>query len=169
MISLIVAQANHRVIGNKNDLPWYLPADLKHFKNITSGHTVIMGRKTYESIYNRLGGPLPNRTNIVISRSKADFPDGFEAYRSLQDALTNLDNDREIFIIGGAQIYRESLDQRLVDKIYLTKIDYDIEGDTFFPELEKSEWREVSFQNYSKDTLNPYNYKFIILERSIDE
>jgi dihydrofolate reductase len=164
MIALIVAQSNNRVIGKSNDLPWYLPADLKHFKEVTTGHTVIMGRKTYESIYNRLKGPLPNRRNIVISRGLKQIPEGFELYDSLESAIMAAKSDSEVYIIGGATIYDVCLEQDMVDTIYLTQVHADIEGDTLFQELDISVWDETSREDHKADDKNPYDYSFITLE-----
>lgn len=165
MIALIVARASNGVIGSKNDLPWYLPADLKHFKELTTDHTVIMGRKTYESIFRRLNGPLPNRRNIVISHTLIETPDGFELANSLEAALT-LAGEATAFIIGGATIYKAILEQELADKIYLTDVKQDIAGDTYFPELDTTEWKETSREPHQSDEKNSYNYDFVTYEHS---
>lgn len=162
MIAAIVAQARDRVIGNANDMPWYLPADLAHFKALTTGHTVIMGRKTFESIFARLGKPLPNRQNIVVTRNTSFSVDGAETAFSLEAAITLAKNET-VFIIGGAQIYAQALP--LVDTIYLTRIDADIEGDSFFPELSETDWRETKVEKHTKDAKNSYDYAFITLFR----
>jgi dihydrofolate reductase len=159
---MIVAQANGRVIGAANDLPWYLPADLKRFKELTTGHAVIMGRKTYDSILARIGKPLPNRTNIVITRDAAlDASDVLVAH-SPQDALT-LAGDGEVFVIGGATIYEIMLP--LAERIYLTQVKADIDGDAYFPEL-GAEWREVSRESHQSDERNEYDYDYVQLERA---
>lgn len=166
MIAIIVARAENNVIGRKNDLPWHLPADLKHFKAITTGHTVVMGRNTFDSIYQRLKGPLPDRHNIVVSRSLASVPEGFMLARSLDDALETAKSlENTCFIIGGQQIYQESLDCDLVDAIYLTEVHASIDGDTYFPELNKTDWQETERQNHKKDDKNPYDYSFVTLKR----
>lgn len=158
---MIVAQANGRVIGASNDLPWYLPADLQRFKELTTGHVVIMGRKTYDSIVKRIGKPLPNRTNIVITRDEAlDAPDVLVAH-SPQDALT-LAGDGEVFVIGGATIYEAMLP--LADRIYLTQVKADIVGDAYFPEL-GAQWSEVSREPHVADEHNEYDYDYVQLER----
>lgn len=162
MISAIVAQANNRVIGKANELPWYLPADLRHFKEITVGHTVIMGRKTFDSIITRLGRPLPNRTNIVITRDKGFKAEDAKIVHSLKAAIQTA-ADGEMFVIGGAQIYEQALPY--LDRIYLTQIKADIEGDTHFPELAQEEWWELSNEHHKKDDKNPYDYSFITLVR----
>nr|AIA14652.1 Dihydrofolate reductase [uncultured bacterium]AIA15101.1 Dihydrofolate reductase [uncultured bacterium] len=157
---MIVAQAAGRVIGKSNDLPWYLPADLKRFRILTTGHRVVMGRKTYESILARLGKPLPDRENIVISRSLT--APGCVNVRSLDEALA-LGHDDEIFILGGASIYEQALPH--TQRIYLTQVMAEIEGDTFFPELKSSEWHEVSREDHPADDKNLYAYSFRVLER----
>lgn len=164
MIALIVARAKNGVIGRNNDLPWHVPADLKHFKQITSGHTVVMGRKTFESIYKRLKRPLPQRRNLVVTRSQTELPAGFEAFDSLEKALA-ASRDDQTFIIGGTSIFTESLDKNLVQEIYLTEIKADIAGDALFPELQKERWQETSREDHTPDEKNPYPYSFIHLER----
>jgi dihydrofolate reductase len=166
VIALVVAKASNGVIGNSNDLPWYLPADLRHFKELTSGHTVVMGRKTFESIYNRLHGPLPNRRNIVISASRLTFPEGFEHAASPEAAL-ELADEEEVCIIGGATIYKAYLDQGVVDIIYMTEVHANIPGDVYFPELGQNDWRETLRENFQQDDKNPYNYSFVTLRRAV--
>lgn len=141
MIAIIAARAANGVIGKRNDLPWYLPEDLKRFKELTTGHTVIMGRNTYESIINRLGKPLPNRKNIVITRNP-DYvvAEGVEKFSSLPEALTAQDSD--VFLIGGQRIFEEGLG--LADTLYLTELHKDYDGDVYFPEFDQSKWhREI--------------------------
>lgn len=163
MLSIIVAIAHDNVIGRANDIPWYIPADLKYFKTITSGHTVIMGRKTYDSIASRLGGPLPNRHNIVVTREEsAVIPDVTIAH-SLESALSHSDED-ETFTIGGAEIYAQSITH--ADRLYVTHVDAEIsDGDTHFPEIDLAVWREVSREPHKKDDRNEYDYTFTIYER----
>ena len=156
MINLIVATSKNGVIGNDNSLIWHLPSDLKHFKNLTTGKTIVMGRKTYESI----GKALPNRRNIVITRQDDYDPDGCEVVSSLEEAL--LLCGENCFIIGGGEIYKQSID--IADKIYLTLIDEDFEGDTYFPKI-TSEWYVVSRVDKKSDDKNKYNYSFIEYER----
>lgn len=165
MISLIVAKSTNDVIGKDNDLPWHLPADLKHFKDLTTGHTVIMGRKTYESILARLGKPLPNRRNIVVSRSLESAPAGFEIYHSLDDALQSAGADDRAYIIGGTTLFKTALEQNLADEIQLTQIHADIDGDTFFPPLEATKWEETERGHHAADAKNPYDYDFVVLKR----
>jgi|ERR1035438_3539020 dihydrofolate reductase len=169
MSSIIVAQANNRVIGSNNDIPWYLPTDLRHFREITSGKVVIMGRLTFESIKARLNGPLPNRRNIVISGSlKQTVIEGFEICASVDELknIVDLSSD-DVFIIGGGQIYTRVLDDNLVNKIYLTQVNLDIAGDTYFPELDPNDWLEVDRESHKKDEKNKYDYDFIELVKKV--
>ena len=156
MINIIVATSKNRVIGNNNSLIWKLPADLKRFKQITTGNTVVMGRKTYESI----GKPLPNRRNIIITRDTNYLVDNCEIVNSLEEALMLCNND--CFIIGGGEIYKQSID--IADKIYLTLVQEDFEGDTYFPEIGK-EWTKVFREDYEGDEKNEHKYSFIDYER----
>lgn len=156
MIKIIVAISKNRVIGNDNSLIWHLPADLKHFKNLTTDNTIVMGRKTYESI----GKALPNRRNIVITRQEDYNPEGCEVVSSLEEAL--LLCAENCFIIGGGEIYKQSIS--IADKIYLTLVDEEFEGDTYFPEL-GSEWFVVNRIDNEPDDKNKYKYSFIEYER----
>jgi dihydrofolate reductase len=160
MPAIIVAYANKRVIGAGNELPWYIPADLKRFKELTQGNVAIMGRKTFDSIIARNGKPLPNRLNIVISRTITAGP-GYTVVATIEDALAAA-GDRQTFIIGGAQIYEAALPS--VDTVYLTKVDAAIEGDTFFPKLEDEDWDIVSHEP-QEDASSPYPYRYIKLQR----
>jgi len=159
MISIIVAVAENDVIGKDNDLIWHLPRDMKHFKETTTGHFIIMGRKTFESN----GRALPNRTNVIITRDKDFNAEGCVVVHSLEDALKVAKDDPEAFIIGGGVIYKMALP--IVDRIYLTKIHHTFEGDTFFPELDMNEWDEVSCQDFEPDEKNKYPFSIIILDR----
>jgi len=159
MISIIVAVAEHNVIGKDNKLIWHLPKDLKHFKETTTGHFVIQGRKTYESF----GKPLPNRTNVIITRDKNYKAEGCIVVNSLQEALDIAINEKEVFIIGGGKIYEQAMS--IADRIYLTKVHHSFEGDTFFPEINIKEWAEKSRQDYNPDEKNKYPFSIIILER----
>lgn len=163
MISIVVATARGNVIGKANDLPWYLPADLKHFKQLTEGHTVVMGRKTFESIMARLGKPLPNRRNIVITRDPDYKAPGARVVYSLEAALREQKADDQLFVIGGAQIYEQALS--LVERVYLTQVEADIQGDAFLPELAASQWQEVSSEPHQADERNPHNYSFKVFDR----
>ncbi|OGZ00162.1 MAG: dihydrofolate reductase [Candidatus Liptonbacteria bacterium RIFCSPLOWO2_01_FULL_52_25] len=158
MISIIVAMGKNRVIGNGGNIPWRLPADLKHFKEATMGHAVVMGRKTYESI----GKPLPGRTNIVITWQKDYAAPGCVTAASLNEAFKKA-GVGEVFVIGGAEIYREAMPR--VDKLYVTLIDRDFEGDAYFPEIDPNEWRVSSRKEGATDEKNPYPYSFLTFER----
>lgn len=163
MISIIVAIAHDNVIGRSNDLPWYLPADLKHFKTMTTGHTVIMGRKTYDSIAARLGGPLPDRHNVIVTRDEDFVVPGATVSHSLEMALDENENG-EVFVIGGAEIYAQALPH--ADKLYITEVDADIVGgDTFFPVIDTTIWHETSREIHQKDERNEFDYAFVTYER----
>ena len=158
-ISIIVAMDQNGLIGNDNKLPWYLPADLKHFKHTTMGKPIIMGRKTFESI----GKPLPGRVNIVLTRSTGYQAQGCIVTSSLDDAIEAAGTVDEVMIIGGATLYKEALAQ--VDRIYLTHVRAQLNGDTWFPSLDESEWVETQRVEHSADQSNPYDYTFRILDR----
>ena len=156
MISLIAAVSKNRVIGDSNKLIWHLPADLKRFKELTVDNSILMGRKTYESI----GRPLPNRRNIIITKDENYKVDGCEVVNSIEEALLLTSNN--CFIIGGGEIYKQTID--LADKIYLTIIDNDFTGDTYFPEINEK-WFVYQEEPGLMDEKNPYKYKFITYER----
>ncbi|QEM09443.1 dihydrofolate reductase [Mucilaginibacter rubeus] len=158
ILSIIVAIAKNHAIGKDNKLLWYLPNDLKHFKDVTSGHTVIMGRKTFDSV----GKPLPKRRNIVVTRQAISI-EGCEVVPSIEAAIELCKTEEEVFVVGGAEIYRQSIP--LTNRIYLTIIDQDFEGDTFFPELNPDEWQEKDREDFEPDEKNKYKYSFITLER----
>ncbi|GAB2685411.1 dihydrofolate reductase DfrA [Mucilaginibacter koreensis] len=157
-ISIVVAKAQNNAIGKDNQLLWHLPADLKHFKDITSGHTIIMGRKTYDSI----GRALPNRRNIVVTRQPLQL-NGCEVVSSLNEALKLCSTEAEAFIIGGAQIYKQALPA--THRIYLTEIHQEFEADTFFPAISPAEWNEIGREDFEPNEKNPLPYSFITLER----
>jgi len=159
MLSIIVAAAENNVIGKDNDLIWHLPRDLKHFKQTTSGHYIIMGRKTFESN----GKPLPNRTNVIITRDKSFNAEGCIVVHSLEDAINEAKSDPEAFIIGGGVIYEMAMP--LVDRIYLTKIHHSFEGDTYFPEIDMHEWVEVDKRVFEPDEKNKYPFTILTLDR----
>ena len=164
-VSLIVAVSENGVIGKDNDLIWHLPKDMKFFKDTTMGHHVIMGRKNFESIPHKYS-PLPNRTNVVITR-KADYiAEGCVVVNSVEAAIeiAKQNRDTESFIIGGGQIYKLALEANLVDKIYLTKIHHTFEGDTFFTEL-GNEWKEVERIECKSDEKHAYDYSFLTFEK----
>jgi dihydrofolate reductase len=161
-IAIIVVLGKDRAIGKGNELLCHLPADLKHFKAITSGHTVIMGRKTFDSLPK---GALPDRRNIVISRNPDLKIEGAEVYSSLDYALIKLIDEKEVFIIGGAQIYAQALP--VADKLYLTKIHAVFpEADVFFPEINFHEWKEIEHETFPADEKNPYPFTFSTYERA---
>lgn len=152
--AIIVAIANNNAIGYKNRLLCHLPADLKMFKQKTSGHTVVMGRKTFESLPK---GALPNRRNLVLSRSKFTF-DGCETVESFHELWKRCASDEKIFILGGADVYKQSLDW--VDHLFITRIHADFEADTFFPDLDMSKWVLHSSEPHKADEINPYDFTF---------
>ncbi len=159
IISIIVAMAENRVIGNDNSLPWHLPADLKHFKAMTLGKPIIMGRKTWES----LPGKLPGRTHIVVTANHDYLADGCVVVHSLEQALEAAGDVPEAMIVGGAMLYGEALP--LADRIYLTLVEIQAEGDTSFPEYSQEQWREVGRERHPADDRNPYAYSFVTLSR----
>jgi len=158
-ISIIAAMDRNRVIGKGGTLPWKLPADLKHFKEITSNNTVVMGRKTFESI----GRRLPDRRNIVISTSKELIAPGCLVVPSFSAAMENVFPTENVFCIGGSRVFEAVLP--LAERLYLTEIDAEIPGDTFFPAFDKNEWKEVSRESHEPDEKNPYKYDFVLYER----
>ena len=159
-LSLIVAMSENRVIGRDGQLPWRLSADLRRFKRLTMGHHLVMGRKTWESI----GRPLPGRTSLVISRQADYRADGATVVPSIDAAQAAAANDDQIFIIGGGEIYRHALP--LVDRIHVTLVLAQVEGDTHFPEWSRDEW-EIAEQSerHPADEKNEYDYKFLVYER----
>ncbi|PQA60506.1 dihydrofolate reductase [Siphonobacter curvatus] len=160
MIHLVVAVAENGAIGKDNQLLWHLPDDLKQFKKLTSGHTVVMGRKTYESI----GKPLPNRTNVIITRNENYEAPGCIVVSSLEEAIRT---ESDVYIIGGAEIYQQALP--LTDRIHLTEVQASVEGDTFFPKLDSAEWHELSRETHPTDEKHTYAFDFVELERSTIE
>ena len=158
MISLIVAVAENGVIGDRNALLWHISEDLRHFKAVTTGHPVVMGRKTWES----LGRPLPNRTNVVITRQNIEIP-GCTVVHSLEEAVALFPADEEVFVIGGAQIYGEALPA--ADRFYLTRVHRAYEGDTRFPEWDAAEWRLVGSESFPCGERYEYPFTFETYER----
>ena len=157
-ISIIVAMSKNRVIGVKNSLPWHISEDLKRFKRLTTGYPIIMGRKTFESI----GKPLPERRNIVVSRNQNLKVQDVEVVKSIEDALKICSSENLIYIIGGEQIY--NLAMPYANNIHLTEVNKEVEGDAFFPEFDKKEWKEIAREN-SKD-FNDTSYSFVEYIRS---
>ncbi|MCP2044602.1 dihydrofolate reductase [Pontibacter sp. HSC-36F09] len=163
MIAIVVAIAQNNVIGKDNQLIWHLPADLRHFKQKTMGHPMIMGRKTFESI----GKPLPGRTTIIVTRQEDYKAEGCIVVNSVEEAIAKgkeLDSE-QVSIVGGAEIYKQALS--FVDTIYLTKVHHDFDGDTFFPELKEEEWLLVSVEGHEPDEKNKYAYTFKELRRKV--
>ena len=155
MITIIAAIANKNALGKDNQLIWHLSADLKRFKKLTTGHHIIMGRKTFESI----GKPLPNRTSIIITRNKDYKQEGCLIANSLKEAISLVKNDDSPFIIGGAQIYKEAI--KIADKLDITYVHHDFEADVFFPEIDDTIWEETARENFKPDEKNNYNYSFV--------
>ncbi len=170
IVSVIVAMAGpERAIGNKGGLPWRLPADMAHFKRLTMGHHVIMGRRTYQSLPT---SHLPGRRIIVLSRSGLDSLEHSEDVRvagSLQEALQLAETvgESEAFIAGGAAVYAKALDQGLVDRMYLTLVEAEVEADTFFPSFDPNAWKPVERRERPADEPNAYDLTFIVLERRV--
>ena len=165
IISLIAAVSQNHVIGKNNDLPWKLPDDMKYFMQTTKGHHCIMGRKNYDSIPDRFR-PLPNRTNIVVTRQTAFKAPGCIVVNSIDKALSIAkDNgETEVFIIGGAEIYKQGLS--VTQRMYLTEIKAHIDGDTFFPEFNKHEWKEVSRTPHTADKSHAHAFDYVVYERN---
>ncbi|MFH0968932.1 MAG: type 3 dihydrofolate reductase [Patescibacteria group bacterium] len=161
-LSIIAAVAKNNVIGKNNDIPWHLPADFSYFKKTTDGKTVIMGQNTFESILSIGGKPLPNRKNIILTRDENYKAEGCTIINSWEKILKLGKGDEEMFIIGGAQVY--ALAMPYANKIYVTEVDAEPEGDTFFPEIKKDEWNEIFSEFHEKDEKNNYNYTFKIYE-----
>jgi dihydrofolate reductase len=165
-VALIAAFAQNLVVGINNSLPWHLPEDLKYFKRTTSGKAIIMGRKTYESI----GRPLPNRTNIVVTRNPDFKAEGVVTVMSLEAGIKHAENVNlingidEVMIIGGAAIYQASLP--MADRLYLTHVHANVEGDAYFPTVNFDQWKEVGREDFKKDESNPYDYSFSIYDKA---
>jgi dihydrofolate reductase len=158
-LSIVVAIDENRLIGKDNKLPWHLPADLVYFKKITTGKSIVMGRKTYDSI----GRPLPNRRNIVISRNSKTLITGCEVLSSIDDVLSITKDEDEVMIIGGASLCEQLLPQ--VSRLYITKIEGKFDGDVYFPEYNEADWRQVSCESHLPDDLNEHAHHFLVLER----
>lgn len=158
-VSAIVAAADNNAIGKDNELLWHLPNDLRFFKRTTSGHAIIMGRKTYESV----GKPLPNRRNLVVTRQKDYVLEGAEVVHSLEAALARCMNEGEVFIVGGAEIYRQALP--VTHRVYLTRVHAELPGDAYFPDLDERDWVLVSEEKHDPDERHAYGYTFQVYER----
>ena len=162
MIKIIMAaKANNNVIGKDNNLIWYLPADLRFFKQTTKGHTLIMGRKTFES----LGNPLPHRDSLVITRNKEYASDGITVFHTLENALEYSEKKglETVFILGGGEIYRQSMG--IADRLIITEVHEVFEGDTYFPEIDPEIWEETSREEHKADEKNKYDFAFVQYER----
>ncbi|HEY6958601.1 MAG TPA: dihydrofolate reductase [Candidatus Limnocylindria bacterium] len=159
-IAFVVAYDRKRVIGRDGHLPWRLPDDMKHVRELTTGKPLIMGRRTYDSI----GKPLPRRTNIVLTRDASFHPEGVLVARTVDEAMRLAGDAPEIIVFGGAEIFRMFLP--MADRLYLTEVDADAGGDTFFPELDLGEWREVERVEHPEDERHPYAFRFLTLDRA---
>lgn len=158
-LAIIVAMAKNRVIGVNNTLPWRCPEDLKHFKRLTMGHRMIMGRKTYESI----GRPLPGRVTVIVTRDPKLKVEGCQIAYSLNQALASCANNSHAFIVGGAEIYAQALPY--VRTLYITEIQQNVKGDAYFPNFDRSEWQEVSREVRHQDVPQPLDYHFVTYRR----
>lgn len=162
-LSILVAMAKNRVIGRNNQLPWHLPADLKHFKFLTMGQTIVMGRKTYESI----GKPLPGRANIVITRQTGYEIPGAIVVNSIEDALLVCEEtstiNSENFIIGGEKLYQQTI--KICQRMYITEIQSNFDGDVFFPEFDPSDWEETQRDKHFSENDTHLEYHFVVLDR----
>ncbi len=161
IISAIVARSTNNVIGTQNKMPWHLPKEFKYFKKITSGHHIVMGRKNYEAI----GRPLPNRTNIIITRNTEYKAEGCEVVHNIKDALeiAMKAGENEVFIIGGGEIYKQCM--MLFQKMYITEVHTEIEGDVFYPEFSLDEWKETSSIFVEKDEKNAFDFTCKVFEK----
>ncbi len=166
IISLIAALTKNRVIGKNNDLPWHLPDDMKYFMQTTKGHHVIMGRKNYESIPEKFR-PLPNRTNIVVTRQKNFMAPGCTIVNTIEAGIAEAQTagEKELFIIGGSEIY--SLGMPRANRLYLTEIESTMEGDTYFPVINKNEWKELSRTHHDVDARHSYAFDFVVYEKGV--
>jgi len=157
MITIIAAIAENNALGKDNDLIWHLPADLKRFKKVTTGHHILMGRNTFESI----GKPLPNRTTIIITRNKNYFKDGCLIAHSIEEAIALVENEDDIFIIGGAQVYKEVIKKNLADQLDITLVHQKFDADVFFPEIDLTIWEETTREDFKADEKNKLDFSFV--------
>nr|AIA17123.1 Dihydrofolate reductase [uncultured bacterium] len=156
-LTFVVAVAKNGVIGTHNTLPFYIPEDLKHFKKVTLGKTVLMGKNTYDSIFKRLGKPLPERINVVISHQNLQLPEGVLLFHSIDEALQELKDTEEIMVIGGGQIYTQMIDK--ADKLILTEVHHDVEGDVLFPPYDRTKWKEIAREDHEEFSFVEYERK----------
>lgn len=161
MITVIAAIAKNNALGKDNDLIWYLPADLKRFKKVTTGHYILMGRNTFESI----GKPLPNRTTIIITRNKNYSKEGCLIAGSIEEAIELAKEEAQLFIIGGAQIYKEIMAKDLADQLDITLVHSEFDADVYFPEIDAKVWKEVAREDFKADEKNDYDYSFISYQK----
>ena len=161
MITIIAAIAKNNALGKDNDLIWHLPEDLKRFKKTTTGHSILMGRNTFESI----GRPLPNRTSIIITRNENYFKDGCLIANSLEAAIELVKEEAQIFIIGGAQVYTYAMENNIADVLDITLVHHEFEADVFFPEIDLKIWEEVSREDFKADEKNKFNYSFLKFQK----
>jgi dihydrofolate reductase len=160
-LSIIAAVSENKVIGREGDLPWRLPADLAHFRKLTMGHTIVMGRRTYESI----GKQLPGRRMIVVTRQPDYHIEGAEVVSDLDEALivAQLAGDDEVFIVGGEDVFKQTFP--MAGHVYLTRVHADVEGDTYFPDFDEDEWEKVSCEDHDADGKNEHRYSFEVYRR----
>lgn len=163
ILSMIVAASENNAIGKDNQLLWHLPKDLKYFKEMTSGHVIIMGRKTFDSI----GKPLPKRRNIVITRREDLVIEGAEIAHDIESAIEMVGEDQEPFVVGGAQVYEQAI--HYVNRIYLTRVHAHVNGDTFFPELDPNEWQRVLHESHKTDASHAHSFSFEVWERKKED
>jgi dihydrofolate reductase len=161
VVSLIVAVSENGVIGRDGGLPWHLPRDLRHFKSTTMGHHLIIGRRTWDEV----GKPLPGRTMVVITRSRRFEAEGAIVVHSLEDALEVAGNDDEVFVGGGAHVYRMALERDLVDRLYITRVHVEVEGDTILPEIDLAGWELVFEEHHEADERNEHACTFEVYDR----
>lgn len=155
-ISIIAAVSDNYAIGKSNNLPWHLPADLKHFRQLTTGHAVVMGKRTFEGLSK---GPLPNRKNIVLTSVMSEGVNkGYFEADSLEDAVYLCEHEEQVFIIGGATVYKQCIGK--VDSMYITWVHHEFSADTFFPKIDFEKWEEVSREDHEADETNPYSFTF---------
>ena len=163
-IKIIAALSTNRIIGKKSQIPWFIRGELKRFKDITMGHNVVMGRKTYESI----GKILDGRRNVIITKNKNYKADGCIVVNNILDSLKALSirNYEEVFVIGGGEIYKRFLENDLIDRMYITHIDESFDGDTFFPKVDYNKWDGKTIMNHTKDKENPHNFRVTVYEKN---
>ncbi len=161
MITIIAAIAKNNALGKDNNLIWHLPADLKRFKKVTTGHHILMGRNTFESI----GKPLPNRTTVIITRNKRYKKEGCKVAYSIEKALDIAKDDNQVFIIGGAQVYKQTMEKNLADRLDITIVHQEFEADVFFPKIDLKIWKEVSREDFKADEKNKYDFSFVSYQK----